>query len=151
MVPRNSYHICHGIDLLHSLHLVGQSTRLVVQGVHQLPPTCWSSGLLHRRQARSHLMQIDGYIFVSSCMHRRPPPKNPIKGCVLSSKVSQSLVLELSTSQNPSHDQHPGLHHSVIPTLTTNTLYLFIISLFASLLPHHLPYHYCRVTRPKHN
>ena len=50
-------------------------------------------------------MHTGGYIFVSSCMRRRPPLKNPIKGRVLPSKVSQSLGLESSTSQNFSCDQ----------------------------------------------
>ena len=65
----------------------------------------FSSGSPHRRQERPHPMYTGGYVFVSSCMHRRPPPKNPIKGCVLPSKVSQSLALESSTSQNFSCDQ----------------------------------------------
>ena len=71
-------------------------------------PVDWtrrSLGLSHRRQVRPHPMHTGGYIFVSSRMHRRPPPKSPIKGCVLPSKVIQSLALESSTSQNFSFDQ----------------------------------------------
>ena len=136
---------------LHSPHPVNQSSRLVVQGVHRLPPTHQSSGSPHRRQMKPHPMHMGGYVFVASLMHRRPPPKCPIKGCILTSAVSQSLALKLSTSQNFSCDQHPGLCRSVVPALMSNALHLFIISLFASLLPYHSPYHYRRVAGPKHD
>ena len=88
------------LTFLHSPHLASQSSRLVVQGVHRLPPMHRSLGSLHRRQARPHPTHMGGYVFISSHMRRRPPPKCPIKGCVLPSIVSQSLTLESSTSQN---------------------------------------------------
>ena len=106
---------------LHSPHPVSKSSRLVVQGVCRLPPTHRSSRSTCRRQARSHPSHTGGYVFISSCMCRRPPPKCPIKGCVLLSAVSQSLALESSTSQNFSHDQHPGLCriiHRIIITVS---------------------------------
>ena len=137
---------------LHSLHPVSQSSRLVAPGVCHLSPTHQSSGSPHRRQSGPQPTHTGEYVFISSCMCRRHPPKIPIKGCVLPSEVSQSLALESSTSQNFSCDQHPGLHCSVVSALTINTLHLFIISLLVSLLLYHyLLYHYHRVTGLKHD
>ena len=107
------------LTFLHSLHLVNQSTRPVAQGVHRLPPMRRSLGLLQGRQVRPHPKHMGRYDFISSHMHRRPPPICPIKGCVLPSLVSQSLALESSTSQNltMTNTLDYALHH---PCLENN-------------------------------
>ena len=59
-----------------------------------------SWGLPYEGKARIRPTHTVGYNSIYSRMHRRPPPICPIKGRVLPSLVSQSLALELSTSQN---------------------------------------------------
>ena len=76
---------------------------------------------------------MSGNDSVYSRMRRRPPPICPIKGCVLSSLVSQSLALESSTSQN---------------LAVTDTLdYTLCHPLLDKLLAMHLFHYFIRIAR----
>ena len=83
-----------------------------------------------------------GYDSVYLHMRRRPPPICPIKGRVLPSLVSQSLALELSTSQNLAVTDTLD-YACVVPSLTSYSLYIsFIISFVLFVLYNHLPHHH---------